>query len=242
MRTSAGCRPRSRNCFRAVAPAWICKAFMAGDCKRYDVLMSHEQHDHEHSELGEMDLRVRALETVLAQKGYIDPAALDVLIDAYQTKIGPRNGARIVARAWADPAFREALLRDATAAIASLGYRGRQGEHMVVLENTLQRHHMVVCTLCSCYPWPVLGLPPTWYKSAPYRSRAVKDPRGVLADFGVTLSEATEIHVVDSTAEVRYLVLPMRPAGTESFSEAQLAELVTRDSMIGTGLPLEPAR
>jgi nitrile hydratase len=147
-----------------------------------------------------------------------------------------------VARAWADPAFREALLRDATAAIASLGYRGRQGEHMVVLENTLQRHHMVVCTLCSCYPWPVLGLPPTWYKSAPYRSRAVKDPRGVLADFGVTLSEATEIHVVDSTAEVRYLVLPMRPAGTESFSEAQLAELVTRDSMIGTGLPLEPAR
>jgi nitrile hydratase len=215
---------------------------MAGDCKRYDVLMSHEQHDHEHSELGEMDLRVRALETVLAQKGYIDPAALDVLIDTYQTKIGPRNGARVVARAWADPAFREGLLRDATAAIASLGYSGRQGEHMVVLENTPQRHHMVVCTLCSCYPWPVLGLPPTWYKSAPYRSRAVKDPRGVLADFGVTLSEATEIHVVDSTAEVRYLVLPMRPAGTESFSEAQLAELVTRDSMIGTGLPLEPAR
>jgi nitrile hydratase len=219
---------------------------MAGDCKRYDVPMSHEHHDHdhdhEHSELGEMDLRVRALETVLAQKGYIDPAALDLLIDTYQTKIGPRNGARVVARAWADPAFRERLLSDGTAAIASLGYSGRQGEHMVVLQNTPQRHHMVVCTLCSCYPWPVLGLPPTWYKSAPYRSRAVKDPRGVLADFGVTLPESTEIRVVDSTAEVRYLVLPMRPARTEGFSEEQLADLVTRDSMIGTGLPLEPAR
>ena len=189
-----------------------------------------------------MDLRVRALESVLAQKGYIDPAALDLLIDTYQTKIGPRNGARVVARAWADPAFREGLLRDATAVIASLGYTGRQGEHMVVLENTPQRHHMVVCTLCSCYPWPVLGLPPTWYKSAPYRSRAVKDPRGVLSDFGVTLPGTTEIRVVDSTAEVRYLVLPMRPAGTEGFSEAQLADLVTRDSMIGTGLPLEPTR
>jgi nitrile hydratase len=204
--------------------------------------MAHaHDHDHEHSELGEMDLRVRALETVLAQKGYIDPATLDVLIDTYQTKIGPRNGARIVARAWVDPVFRDELLRDATTAIASLGYTGRQGEHMVVLENTPQRHHMVVCTLCSCYPWPVLGLPPTWYKSAPYRSRAVKDPRGVLADFGVTLPETTEIRVVDSTAEVRYLVLPMRPAGSEGFSEAQLAELVSRDSMIGTGLPLEPA-
>ncbi|MCU0966596.1 MAG: nitrile hydratase subunit alpha [Burkholderiaceae bacterium] len=217
---------------------------MAGDCKRYDAPMSHEHHDHdhEHSELGEMDLRVRALETVLAQKGYIDPAALDLLIDTYQTKIGPRNGARVVARAWADPAFRERLLSDGTAAIASLGYSGRQGEHMVVLQNTPQRHHMVVCTLCSCYPWPVLGLPPTWYKSAPYRSRAVKDPRGVLADFGVSLPESTEIRVVDSTAEVRYLVLPMRPARTEGFSEEQLADLVTRDSMIGTGLPLEPAR
>jgi nitrile hydratase len=215
---------------------------MAGDCKRYDAAMSPEDHDHEHSELGEMDLRVRALETVLAQKGYIDPAALDVLIDTYQTKIGPRNGARVVARAWTDPAYRDWLLRDATAAIASLGYAGRQGEHMVVLENTPARHHMVVCTLCSCYPWPVLGLPPTWYKSAPYRSRAVKDPRGVLADFGVALSEATEIRVVDSTAEVRYLVLPLRPHGTEGFAEEQLAALVTRDSMIGTGLPLAPAR
>jgi len=203
--------------------------------------MSHEHHDHEHSELSDMDLRVRALETVLAQKGYIDPAALDVLIDTYQTKIGPRNGARVVARAWVDPAFRDGLLRDATSAIASLGYSGRQGEHMVVLENTPQRHHVVVCTLCSCYPWPVLGLPPTWYKSAPYRSRAVKDPRGVLADFGVTLPETTEIRIVDSTAEVRYLVLPMRPGGSEGFSEEQLADLVTRDSMIGTGLPLEPA-
>jgi nitrile hydratase len=205
--------------------------------------MTHDHdHDHDHSELGEMDLRVRALETVLTQKGYIDPAALDLLIDTYQTKIGPRNGARVVARAWADAAYRDWLLRDASAAIASLGYSGRQGEHMVVLQNTAQRHHMVVCTLCSCYPWPVLGLPPTWYKSAPYRSRAVKDPRGVLADFGVILPDSTEIRVVDSTAEVRYLVLPMRPAGSEGFGEDQLAALVTRDSMIGTGLPLDPAR
>ncbi len=200
--------------------------------------MSHDHdHDHEHSEIGPNDLRVRALETVLAQKGYIDPAALDALIDTYQTRIGPRNGARVVARAWADPAYREWLLRDATAAIASLGYTGRQGEHMVAVENTPVRHNMVVCTLCSCYPWPVLGLPPTWYKSAPYRSRAVRDPRGVLADFGVTLPESTEIRVWDSTAEVRYLVLPMRPAGTEGLDETALAALVTRDSMIGTGLP-----
>ena len=201
----------------------------------------HHDHDHDHSELGEMDLRVRALETVLAQKGYIDPAALDVLIDTYQTKIGPRNGARVVARAWADPAFADWLKRDATAAIASLGYTGRQGEHMVALFDTPDEHHMVVCTLCSCYPWPVLGLPPTWYKSAPYRSRAVKDPRGVLADFGVSLPEATRIRVWDSTAEVRYLVIPMRPAGTEGLNEEQLAALVTRDSMIGTGLPHAPA-
>ncbi len=201
----------------------------------------HHDHDHDHSELGEMDLRVRALETVLAQKGYIDPAALDVLIDTYQTKIGPRNGARVVAKAWADPAFADWLKRDATAAIASLGYTGRQGEHMVALFDTPDEHHMVVCTLCSCYPWPVLGLPPTWYKSAPYRSRAVKDPRGVLADFGVSLPEATRIRVWDSTAEVRYLVIPMRPAGTEGLNEEQLAALVTRDSMIGTGLPRAPA-
>ena len=197
--------------------------------------------DHEHSELGAMDLRVRALETVLAAKGAIDPAALDALIDTYQTKIGPRNGARVVARAWTDAAFRDWLLRDATAAIASLGYRGRQGEHIVAVENTDAQHNMVVCTLCSCYPWPVLGLPPTWYKSAPYRSRAVKDPRGVLADFGVTLPESTRIRVWDSTAEVRYLVIPQRPAGTDGLSEEQLAALVTRDSMIGTGLARAPA-
>lgn len=198
------------------------------------------EHDHDHSEIGPMDLRVRALETVLAQKGYIDPAALDALIDTYQTRIGPRNGARVVAKAWVDPAYRRWLLEDATAAIASLGYSGRQGEHMVAVENTPAEHHMVVCTLCSCYPWPVLGLPPTWYKSAPYRSRAVRDPRGVLADFGVTLPAGTEIRVWDSTAEVRYLVLPMRPAGTEALGEDALAALVTRDSMIGTGLPRQP--
>lgn len=193
------------------------------------------------SHLDEMDLRVRALETVLTQKGYIDPAALDVLVDTYQTKIGPRNGARVVARAWADPAFAAWLADDATAAIASLDYTGRQGEHMVAVFNTPELHHMVVCTLCSCYPWPVLGLPPTWYKSAPYRSRAVKDPRGVLADFGVTLPPSTQLRVWDSTAEVRYLVIPMRPAGTEGFTEAQLADLVTRDSMIGTGLARSPS-
>lgn len=196
--------------------------------------------DDDHSELGEMDLRVRALQTVLAQKGYIDPAALDVLVDTYQTKIGPRNGAHVVARAWVDPAFRTQLLDDASAAIASLGYTGRQGEHMIAVENTETLHNLVVCTLCSCYPWPVLGLPPTWYKSAPYRSRAVKDPRGVLADFGVSLPESTEIRVWDSTAEVRYLVVPRRPAGTEGMNEDELAALVTRDSMIGTGLPRAP--
>lgn len=203
--------------------------------------MSHDDHPHDHSELGEMDLRVRALETVLTEKGYIDPAALDVLIDTYQTKIGPRNGARVVARAWTDPAFAAWLQRDATAAIASLGYTGRQGEHLVAVFNTPTEHHLVVCTLCSCYPWPVLGLPPTWYKSAPYRSRAVKDPRGVLADFGVHLPEGTAIRVWDSTAEVRYLVIPQRPAHTEGLSEAELAALVTRDSMIGTGLPKSAA-
>jgi len=202
--------------------------------------MSTHHHDHDHSELSPMELRVRALETVLGEKGYIDPAALDVLIDTYQTKVGPRNGARVVARAWSDPAYKAWLLCDATAAIASLGYQGRQGEHMVALENTPAEHHMVVCTLCSCYPWPVLGLPPTWYKSAPYRSRAVRDPHGVLAEFGLTLPEGTAIRVHDSTAEVRYLVLPMRPQGTEGLDEEALAALVTRDSMIGTGLALAP--
>ena len=205
--------------------------------------MSHSEHDHEHqhSDLGEMDLRVRALESVLTQKGYIEPAALDALIDTYQTRIGPRNGARVVARAWVDAQFRDWLRRDASAAIASLGYSGRQGEHMLAVENTPARHNLVVCTLCSCYPWPVLGLPPTWYKSAPYRSRAVKDPRGVLAEFGVNLAEHTEIRVWDSTAELRYLVIPQRPAGSEGLDEKALAALVTRDSMIGTGLALAPA-
>lgn len=197
-------------------------------------------HDHEQGGLDETELRVRALQTVLTQKGYIDPAALDEIVQTYETRVGPRNGARVVARAWSDPAFRAWLLRDASAAIASLGYTGRQGEHMVAVENTPSVHNMVVCTLCSCYPWPVLGLPPVWYKSAPYRSRAVRDPRGVLAEFGVALPADREVRVWDSTAEVRYLVIPQRPAGTEGLSEEQLAALVTRDAMIGTGLPLEP--
>jgi nitrile hydratase subunit alpha len=202
--------------------------------------MSHEHPHDESSEVADTELRVRALRTVLEQKAYVDPQALDVLIDTYETKIGPRNGARVVARAWIDAGFRAWLLEDATAAIGSLGYVGRQGEHMVAVENTERLHNMVVCTLCSCYPWPVLGLPPTWYKSAAYRSRAVRDPRGVLADFGVTLPESTEIRIWDSTAEVRYLVLPRRPAGTQNLAEEQLAALVTRDSMIGTGLPRSP--
>jgi len=202
---------------------------------------SHEHgHDHDHSDLGPMDLRVRALETVLTQKGYIDPAALDALIDTYQTKIGPRNGARVVAKAWSEPQFAEWLAQDATAAIASLGFTGRQGEHMVAVFNDEDQHHMVVCTLCSCYPWPVLGLPPTWYKSAPYRSRAVRDPRGVLAEFGVQLPASMAIRVWDSTAELRYLVIPQRPEGTQGWSEDELAQLVTRDSMIGTGLARRP--
>jgi nitrile hydratase subunit alpha len=204
--------------------------------------MSGSEHDdeHQHGSLSTTELRVRALETVLWQKGYIDPAALDELIDTYQTKIGPRNGARVVARAWCDAEFRRRLLEDATAAIASLGFSGRQGEHMVAVENTAEQHNLVVCTLCSCYPWPILGLPPTWYKSAPYRARVVKDPRGVLGDFGVHLPETVRIRVWDSTAEVRYLVLPQRPAASEHLSESELANLVTRDSMIGTGLPLKP--
>jgi len=197
-------------------------------------------HDEEASELGEMDVRVRALESVLVAKGYVDPAALDVLIDTYQTRVGPRNGARVVARAWVDEAFRARLLKDATAAIASLGFHGRQGEHMVAVENTAGRHNVVVCTLCSCYPWPVLGLPPVWYKSAPYRARVVREPRAVLAEFGVTLPASTEIRVWDSTAEVRYLVIPQRPPGSDALSESELAELVTRDSMIGTGLARAP--
>lgn len=202
-----------------------------------------DEHDHDHggSPLAEMDLRVRALESLLVDKGYLDPKALDVLIETYEKQVGPHNGARVVAKAWAEPAYRQWLLTDATAAIASLGYSGRQGEHMQVLENTPAVHNLVVCTLCSCYPWPVLGLPPVWYKSAPYRSRAVIDPRGVLGDFGVSLPADTEVRVWDSTAELRYLVLPMRPAGTEGWDQAALAELVTRDAMIGTGVALAPS-
>ena len=188
------------------------------------------------SHLSDTQRRVRALETILTEKGYVDPAALDALIETYETKIGPRNGARVVAKAWADREYRDWLFDDASAAIASLGYTGRQGEHMVAVENTPDVHNMVVCTLCSCYPWPVLGLPPVWYKSAPYRSRAVADPRGVLREFGVSLPDETEVRVWDSTAEVRYLVVPMRPTATDGLSEDELAGLVTRDGMIGTAL------
>ncbi len=195
--------------------------------------LSHGEHG---SDLSEMQLRVRALESILTQKGYVDPAALDLIIEAYETRIGPHNGARAVAKAWADPDFKRALLEDATAAVGALGFAARVGDHLVAVENTPRLHNMIVCTLCSCYPWEVLGLPPTWYKSAPYRSRAVIDPRGVLADFGVTLPAATEIRVWDSTAETRFMVLPLRPPGTEGWSEEKLAALVTRDSMIGTGL------
>jgi len=201
----------------------------------------HDHDDHDHgSELSETQRRVRALETVLTEKGYVDPAALDVLIETYETKVGPHNGARVVAKAWADPEYRAWLLSDGGAAITALGFVGRQGENIVALENTPTVHNMVVCTLCSCYPWPVLGLPPVWYKSAPYRSRAVSDPRGVLRDFGVELDPETEIRVWDSTAELRYLVVPMRPDGTDGWSEEDLAALVTRDSMIGTGLAARP--
>jgi nitrile hydratase subunit alpha len=203
----------------------------------------HEDSPHDHgSELSEAQLRVRALETVLVAKGYVDPAALDALIETYEIRIGPRNGAQVVAKAWSDEAYRRWLNEDASAAIGSLGFGGRGGEHMVVVENTPSIHNMVVCTLCSCYPWPVLGLPPVWYKSAPYRARAVSDPRGVLREFGVELAETTKIRVWDSTAEVRYLVLPMRPPGTTGWSEDKLATLVTRDSMIGTGLPRMPTQ
>lgn len=178
-------------------------------------------------------IRVRALEAILTEKGLIDPKALDALVDTYETKIGPRNGAKVVARAWVDPAYKQRLLADATAAIKELGFSGLQGEDMVVLENTPEVHNVVVCTLCSCYPWPTLGLPPVWYKSAPYRARVVSDPRSVLKEFGTELPETVEVRTWDMTAELRYLVLPERPPGTDRMSEAQLAELVTRDSMIG---------
>jgi nitrile hydratase len=204
--------------------------------------MSHDHHDHDHhdNQLDRMAARVRALETILTQKGLIDPAAVDAIVETYETKVGPRNGARVVAKAWSDPAYRSWLFDDASAAIGSLGYTGRQGEHMVAVENTPAVHNMVVCTLCSCYPWPVLGLPPVWYKSAPYRSRVVAEPRAVLREFGVELDPACEVRVWDSTSEVRYLVVPMRPEGTDGWEEDSLAGLVTRDSMIGTGLPARP--
>ena len=199
--------------------------------------MAHDHHDHDHHEQdppSDIALRVKALESLLVEKGLVDPASLDAIVDYYENRVGPRNGARVVARAWTDPAYRERLLKDATSAVAELDFSGRQGEHMVAVENGPGVHNVVVCTLCSCYPWPVLGLPPVWYKSAPYRSRVVIDPRGVLAEFGTVLPEETEVRVWDSTAEVRYLVIPERPAGTEGMTEAELAARVTRDGMIGT--------
>ncbi|MBY6135254.1 nitrile hydratase subunit alpha [Nocardioides marinus] len=205
--------------------------------------MPHDLPDHPHAHLPpDPALRVKALETILTAKGLVDPAALEEIIDTYQNRIGPQNGARVVARAWRDPAFKAALLADADPVLAELGYYGRQGEHMVVVENTPQRHNMIVCTLCSCYPWPLLGIPPGWYKSDAYRARAVREPRKVLAEFGVALPPETAVRVWDSTAEVRYLVLPMRPKGTEGLDEAALAALVSRDSMIGTALPAAPGQ
>jgi len=202
--------------------------------------MPHD-HDHPHAHLpSDPALRVKALETILTDKGLVDPAALDEIIDTYQNKIGPKNGAAVVAKMWADPAFREEMLNDPMPRLQEMGLYGRQGEHMVLVENTPETHNLVVCTLCSCYPWPLLGIPPGWYKSDAYRARSVREPRKVLAEFGVTLADGQKVRVWDSTAEVRYLVVPMRPAGTESLSEQDLAGLVTRDSMIGAGLALEP--
>lgn len=205
--------------------------------------MPHDQHDQPHAHLpSDPALRVKALETILTVKGLVDPAALEEIIDTYQNRIGPQNGARVVAKAWRDLEFKAALLADADPVLAELGYYGRQGEHMVVVENTPQRHNMIVCTLCSCYPWPLLGIPPGWYKSDAYRARAVREPRKVLAEFGVTLPPETAVRVWDSTAEVRYLVLPMRPGGTDGLDEEALAALVSRDSMIGTALPAAPGQ
>jgi len=204
---------------------------------------AQQRHDHDHTEPpSELTLRVKALESLLIDKGLVDPAALDALIDTYETKVGPRNGAQVVARAWGDFAFKQWLFEDATAAIASMGYTGRQGEHMKVVENTPTVHNLVVCTLCSCYPWPVLGLPPVWYKSAPYRARAVADPRGVLQEFGTEVAESIEIRIWDSTSEMRYLVLPERPEWTEGWSEEALAALVTRNAMIGLERAKSPQR
>ncbi len=201
----------------------------------------HADHDHPHTLLpSDPALRVKALETILTQKGLIDPAALDEIIETYETKIGPRNGAHVIAKAWTDPAFKAALLKDAAAVVSEMGYYGRQGEHMIVVENTDEVHNIVVCTLCSCYPWPLLGIPPTWYKSDAYRARAVREPRKVLAEFGVTLPSDMAVRVWDSTAETRYLVLPQRPKGTDEMDEAALMDLISRDSMIGTGLASAP--
>jgi nitrile hydratase len=201
----------------------------------------HAHDDHETSELSETELRVRAMQTILIEKGYTDAAALDAIVESYETKIGPHIGARVVAKAWTDPAFRQALLADATTAAAPFAGEGGVGNHLVVVENTPKQHNMIVCTLCSCYPWDVLGLPPTWYKSFSYRSRAVKEPRAVLAEFGVALAPDVEVRIWDSTAEIRYMVLPMRPAGTDGWTEEQLAALVTRNSMIGTDMLRAPA-
>jgi nitrile hydratase len=218
----------------------------AGAAVTPDLSHAHDHdhgHEHDHQLVpSDLTLRVKALESLLTEKGLVDRAALDALIDTYEHKIGPRNGVRVVARAWADPAYKQRLLANSDAAIAELGYGGMQGEHMVVIENTSKVHNMVVCTLCSCYPWPVLGLPPVWYKSAPYRSRAVIDPRGVLREFGLELSGEVEVRVWDSTAEVRYLVLPERPAGSEHLSEEHLAALVTRDAMVGVAKVLPPQK
>jgi len=203
----------------------------------------HHDHDHDHhhdNRYTDMQARVKALETVLTEKGLIDPAAIDAIVETYETKVGPRNGALVVARAWSDPDFADWLRRDATAAIASLGFTGRQGEHMRAVFNTSETHNLVVCTLCSCYPWSVLGLPPVWYKAPAYRSRAVIDPRGVLAEFGLNLPDDKKVRVWDSTAELRYLVIPERPAGTDGLDEAALADLVSRDAMIGTGIARNP--
>jgi nitrile hydratase len=223
---------------RAAQSIWKEAELHLRPCLSYVYDMSHIEHDHDHDHGQEppsdVALRVKAIESLLVEKGIVDPAALDAIIEHFEHKVGPRNGARVVARAWVDPAYRARLLTDATAAIAELGYAGAQGEHMIAVENTPEVHNLVVCTLCSCYPWPVLGLPPAWYKSAPYRSRAVIDPRGVLRDFGVDLRTEVEVRVWDSSAELLYLVLPERPANTAELTEAALAALVTRDGMIGT--------
>jgi nitrile hydratase len=230
---NAGDRPVGRRKFMSDAAAGTAGIVATPHMASAQQTGALAQRQNQQAVPSEVALRVKALESILVEKGMVDPATIDAVIDLYESKIGPRNGARVIARAWVDPAYRTRLLADATAAIAELGYGGSQGEHMVVVENTPSVHNLVVCTLCSCYPWPVLGLPPTWYKSAPYRSRAVIDPRGVLREFGVTLADGVAVRVWDSTAEIRYLVLPQRPAGTDGMTEEQLAALVTRDAMVG---------